>query len=54
MSPTVGQKAISILSTLMIVALLTTLVLPGRETPGVIREFFAGLAKAVTAAIGRG
>lgn len=42
----------ALLSSLMVVALMTTLVLPGRQTPAVIREFFTGLSGAVRAAIG--
>jgi hypothetical protein len=42
----------ALISSLMLVALLTTLVLPGRQTPAVIREFFTGLSGATRAAIG--
>lgn len=41
-------------SSFLLVALATTLVLPGRETPAVFTSFFNGVAKATTAVIGKG
>jgi hypothetical protein len=49
-----GSPVTALLASLFVVALATTLVLPGRQTPAVIREFFAGLAGATKAAIGQG
>lgn len=43
---------VALLSSLMLVALATTLVLPGRQTPQVLTSFFNGLAGATRAAIG--
>jgi hypothetical protein len=46
-------KGISaLLASLMVVALATTLVLPGRQTPAVVKAFFDGLSGATRAAIG--
>lgn len=47
------NAAVALLSSLLLVALATTLVLPGRQTPAVIAAFFKGLANATTAAIGK-
>lgn len=48
-----GSKAIALLSSFMLIALATTLVLPGRQTPEVIKSFFDGLAKATAAVIAK-
>lgn len=48
-----GSKVIDVLLSIVTVALVTTLILPGRQTPGVIREggnFFTG---GIKAAMGR-
>lgn len=37
-----------------VVLMLTTLVLPGRQTPAIVDKLFGGAAKLSTAAIGRG
>jgi len=42
----------SLFASFMLVALATTLVLPGRQTPNVIREFFNGMSAATRAALG--
>jgi hypothetical protein len=44
---------ISVLATLAIVALATTLVLPGRQTGTVVRETFGGLSKLTSASLGK-
>lgn len=44
----------SIVATIFGVVLVTTLVLPGRETPGVVREGSTGLARIINATLGRG
>lgn len=47
------DKGFTFLGSIVVLAMVTTLVLPGRQTPGVIRNFFAGLAAAIRAAMGR-
>lgn len=47
------DKFANVLMTLAIAAVITTLVLPGRETANVTREGFTGLSKLTTASIGR-
>lgn len=42
---------VSILATLAVVALVTTLVLPGRQTANITREGFTGLSKLTSASI---
>lgn len=44
---------ISVLATLAVVALATTLVLPGRQTPQVIGAGFTGLSKLTSASLGK-
>jgi len=44
---------VAIVTSIIVVALATTLVLPGRQTPQVITAFFKGLADSLTAAMGR-
>jgi len=43
----------TILSSIVFLAVVTTLVLPGRQTPGVIRNFWTGFMNAIKAAMGR-
>lgn len=43
----------SVIASIVALALVTTLVLPGRQTGNVIQKFFAGLAAAIRAAMGR-
>lgn len=50
---TAGGAAVALLSSFFLVALATTLVLPGRQTPAVIKSFFTGLAAATTAVIAK-
>jgi hypothetical protein len=47
------DKFFNVLMTLAVVALATTLVLPGRQTPAVVREGFGGLSKLTSASIGK-
>jgi hypothetical protein len=49
-----GDRVANIFATFLIVALATTLVLPGRETGNITREFFGGVSKATNSVIGRG
>lgn len=48
----VGDRVTALVGSLLLVALATTLVLPGRQTPAVITAFFSGLSSATRAAIG--
>lgn len=48
----VGNKISAVFMTLMVVALCTTLVLPGRQTPAAIKAFFDGMSSVTRAAIG--
>lgn len=50
---TVGGAAVALLTSFFLVALATTLVLPGRQTPQVLQSFFSGLAAATTAVIAK-
>jgi len=47
------DKGFTFLASIIALAMVTTLVLPGRQTPNVIQKFFAGLAAAIRAAMGR-
>lgn len=48
------DRVASIAATALVVAAVTTLVLPGRQTPAVIREGGTASAKVINALIGRG
>lgn len=48
------DKAFNVLMSLTLVALATTLVLPGRQTPAIIQRTFAGLSQLTNTSIGRG
>lgn len=47
------SKLVDVLLSIVTVALVTTLVLPGRQTPGVIREGGNAFTNALRAAQGR-
>lgn len=47
-----GSMITSLIASLILVAMATTLVLPGRQTPAVVKAFFDGLANAMRAALG--
>jgi hypothetical protein len=47
-----ADKFVNVLATLAIVALVTTLVLPGRQTPQVIKSGFDGLSGLTRASMG--
>lgn len=47
------DKAVNILTSLVLVALATTLVLPGRQTPAVIQRTFAGMSDLTRASMGQ-
>ncbi len=48
------DKIANVFATLAIAAVITTLVLPGRETANVVRASTTGLADVTNASIGRG
>lgn len=48
-----GDKFFNVLMTLALVALATTLVLPGRQTANVLNSGLGGLSKLTTASIGK-
>lgn len=48
-----GNALVSVLGTIVILAIVTTLVLPGRQTPGVLAAFFNGFAGSIRSASGR-
>lgn len=43
----------TVAASFFLVVLLTTLLLPGRQTPAVLKEFFAGSAKLTSASLGK-
>lgn len=47
-----ADKLVTVIGSIIVLAMITTLVLPGRQTPGVFTAFFAGLANAIKAAMG--
>lgn len=48
------DKVAGIIATIFGVVMVTTLVLPGRQTPAVIREGGTALSKVINASLGRG
>jgi len=42
----------TVIGSILILAIVTTALLPGRQTPGVLTAFFGGLATAIRAAMG--
>jgi len=48
-----ADHLVTVLGTIVLLAIVTTLVLPGRQTPGVLSAFFTGFANAIKAASGR-
>lgn len=51
--PKAGGAVSSLIASFFVVALATTLVLPGRSTPTIITSFFNGLAGATKAVIAK-
>lgn len=47
------DKGFSVLTLIVVLAIVTTLVLPGRQTPAVATSFFAGFANSIRSAMGR-
>jgi hypothetical protein len=48
------DKVAGIVATIFGVVLVTTLVLPGRQTPAVVRESGTALSRVINATLGRG
>lgn len=48
-----GSRFFDILASIVVVALVTTLILPGRNTQGVIRESATGFGNVLGKAMGR-
>lgn len=48
-----GSRFFDILASIVVVALVTTLILPGRNTQGVIREGSTGFANVLRTSMGR-
>lgn len=46
------DNILTVVGSIVFLAVVTTLVLPGRQTPSVIAEFFKGFARAIRAAMG--
>lgn len=47
-----GDKMFNVLGSIIVLAIVTTLVLPGRQTPGVISAFFGGFNGAIKQGMG--
>jgi hypothetical protein len=47
------NDAVKVLTALVGVAMVTTLVLPGRQTPAIVEKFFGGFSGTLKAATGR-
>ena len=47
------DKGANILAMIIVLAIVTTLVLPGRQTPKVISSFFSGFSGSIKSAMGR-
>lgn len=45
------DKLVTVLGTIVVLAIVTTLVLPGRQTPAVISSFFSGFAGSLRAGL---
>jgi len=52
MNKDIAKPIVALLTSLFLVAVVTSFVLPGRPSPQVIRAFFAGLTGAIRSAIG--
>lgn len=48
-----ADKMFNVLGTIVVLAIVTTLVLPGRQTPAVITNFFNGFSGSLRAGMGR-
>lgn len=48
-----GDKLVTVLATIVILAIVTTLVLPGRQTPAVINAGGSAFSGSLRAAMGR-
>lgn len=48
-----GDKMFNVLGTIVVLAIVTTLVLPGRQTPAVLSSFFNGFSGSLRAGMGK-
>ena len=48
-----GDKVFNVLGTIVVLAIVTTLVLPGRQTPAVLTSFFNGFSGSIQAGMGK-
>lgn len=46
------SQVTGIITSIIVLATITTLILPGRQTPKVLAAFFSGLANTINAAMG--
>ncbi len=49
-----GDKVVNVFGTIVLLAIITTVLLPGRQTPGVITAGGNAFSNAIKAAMGRG
>lgn len=49
-----ADKLFNILGSIVVLAMITTLVLPGRITPQVLSSFFSGFSGSIKAGLGQG
>ena len=49
-----GDKIVTVMGTIVVLAIVTTLVLPGRQTPGVLSAFGKAFSGAINAGLGKG
>lgn len=47
-----ADKFVNVLGTIVVLAIITTLVLPGRQTPAVISSFFNGFSGSIRSGLG--
>lgn len=49
-----GDKLVSVLGSIVVLAIITTLVLPGRQTPAVLSSAGSAFSGAIRAGLGQG
>lgn len=49
-----GDKIFNLGASFIVLLIVTSLVLPGRQTPAITREFFTGASKLSKAGLGQG
>ena len=47
-----GDKLVNVLGSIVVLAIITTLVLPGRQTPGVIKAFGDAFSGSIRSGMG--